>query len=109
MTWRTDCNQKTKMSLNTRILCNIWIRFNFSSMTILDSDILEDIQGKFNVLRASNNTDGSDFELGKVEEACPFEVGNDFIEGGWIILQSRWTVKRNFTLFLQKGEVGAGK
>ena len=44
------------------------------------------------IFRTPNSTNESHwtrrwmhFELDEVEETCPFEAGNDFIEGGWII------------------------
>ena len=50
-----------------------------------------------------------DFKLDEVEDACPFEFGNDFVEEGWIILQSRWTIGGNFILFTLGGEGWADK
>jgi len=49
------------------------------------------------------------FKLDEVEEACPFEIGNDFVERDWIILQSRWMVEGNFIFLALGGEGGAGE
>jgi len=49
------------------------------------------------VLRVPNCTNGSlDSALNRFSAIG----GNDFVEGGWIILQSRWTIEGNFILFV---------